>query len=58
MKVGKRGLRMSSGEVKHFASETKRDNFERVAQAYRHGWSPKHAAHSKSHSPSSKSRRG
>lgn len=40
MKVGKKGLRMSSGKVKHFASEKKRDNFERVAQAYKHGWSP------------------
>lgn len=40
-KVGKKGLRMSSGKVKHFGSEKKRDNFERVAQAYKHGWRPK-----------------
>lgn len=31
---------MSSGEIRHFASETKRNNFERVAQAYKHGWRP------------------
>lgn len=40
MKVGKRGLRMSSGEIRHFKSEKARDNFERVAQAYKHGWNP------------------
>jgi hypothetical protein len=40
MKIGKTGLRMSSGEIRHFASETKRNNFERVAQAYKHGWRP------------------
>lgn len=38
MKVGKKALKMSSGEVRHFASEKKRDNFERVAQAKKHGW--------------------
>lgn len=37
-KVGRKGLKMSSGKVKHFASEKKRDNFERVAQAVKHGW--------------------
>lgn len=42
MKVGKTGLKMSSGKVKHFASAKKRDNFERVAEAYKHGWRPKH----------------
>lgn len=43
MKVGKKGLRMSSGEVRHFGSEKKRDNFEKVAAAYSHGWKgPKH----------------
>lgn len=40
-KVGTKGLKMSSGKVKHFGSEKKRDNFERVAQAYKHGWRPK-----------------
>lgn len=41
MKIGKTKLKMSSGEVKHFKSQKKRDNFERVAQAYKHGWKPK-----------------
>lgn len=38
MKVGKTKLKMSSGEIKSFGSEKKRDNFERVAAAYSHGW--------------------
>lgn len=38
MKVGAKGLKMSSGKVKHFGSTKKRDNFERVAQAVKHGW--------------------
>lgn len=41
MKIGKNKLRMSSGEVRKFKSKKKRDNFERVAQAYKHGWRPK-----------------
>jgi len=41
MKVGKKSLRMSSGEVRKFASEKKRDEFERVAQAVKHGFKPK-----------------
>lgn len=40
MKVGKNKLKMSSGEVRKFKSEKARDNFERVAQAYKHGWRP------------------
>jgi hypothetical protein len=40
-KVGKTGLRMSSGKIRHFKSAKKRANFERVAQAYKHGWKPK-----------------
>ena len=40
MKLGKTGLKMSSGEVRKFGSEQKRNNFERVAQAYKHGWKP------------------
>ena len=40
MKIGKKKLKMSSGEVKEFASEKKRDNFDCVAQAYKHGWKP------------------
>ncbi len=39
-KVGKDKLRMSSGEVRKFKSQKKRDNFERVAEAYKHGWRP------------------
>lgn len=39
-KVGKKSLRMSSGEVRTFKSQKKRDNFERVAQAVKHGWKP------------------
>lgn len=31
---------MSSGEVRKFKSEKARNNFERVAQAYKHGWRP------------------
>jgi hypothetical protein len=42
MKVGKTGLKMKSGpdagKVKHFESQKKRDNFEKVAAAYSHGW--------------------
>lgn len=41
MKIGKRKLRMSDGSIRTFASEEKRNHFERVAQAYKHGWKPK-----------------
>ena len=40
MKVGKKALKMSSGEVRHFGSKKKRDNFERVAEAVKHGFHP------------------
>jgi hypothetical protein len=40
MKVGKRKLRMSSGEVRAFRSEQARDSFERVAKAVKHGFRP------------------
>ncbi len=40
MKIGKNKLKMSNGTVKTFKSQQKRDNFERVAEAYRHGWRP------------------
>jgi len=40
MKIGKTALKMSSGEVRHFKSQTARDNFERVAQAVKHGFRP------------------
>jgi hypothetical protein len=39
-KVGKDKLRMSSGEVRKFGSQKKRDNFERVAEAVKHGFKP------------------
>jgi len=39
MKIGRKRLKMSSGEIKVFKSEQARDNFEKVARAYRHGWS-------------------
>jgi hypothetical protein len=41
MKVGKNKLRMSSGKIRKFKSKKARDNFERVAQAVKHGWKPK-----------------
>lgn len=40
MKIGSDKLKMSSEEVRQFGSETKRDNFERVAEAVKHGWKP------------------
>lgn len=40
MRIGKDKLKMSSGEVRKFGSESKRDNFERVAEAVKHGWKP------------------
>jgi hypothetical protein len=40
MKIGKKKLRMSSGEVREFGSEAKRDRFEKVAKAVKHGWTP------------------
>ena len=38
MKVGEKGLKMSSGKIRHFKSKEKRDSFEDVARAYSHGW--------------------
>lgn len=38
MKIGKTKLKMSDGTVRSFQSEEKRDNFEKVAAAYSHGW--------------------
>ena len=38
MKIGKNKLKMSDGSVRTFKSEKARDNFERVAAAYKHGW--------------------
>ena len=36
MKIGKRKLKMSSGEIRTFKSEKARDKFEKVAQAVKH----------------------
>lgn len=40
MRIGKTKLKMSDGSVRSFKSEKARDNFERVAEAYKHGWRP------------------
>lgn len=40
MKIGKNKLKMSSGEVRKFKSQKARDEFERVAQAVKHGFKP------------------
>ena len=40
MKIGSTGLKMSDGTLKNFASAQKRNSFERVAQAVKHGWKP------------------
>lgn len=40
MKIGKNKLKMSSGKVRKFKSGKARDNFERVAEAVKHGWKP------------------
>ena len=38
MKLPGNKLKMSSGEIRKFGSAKKRANFERVAQAVKHGW--------------------
>lgn len=40
MKIGKRKLKMSSGETRTFKSAAARDRFERVARAVKHGFKP------------------
>jgi hypothetical protein len=40
VKIGERKLRMSDGSVRTFKSKKKRDTFERIARAYKHGWRP------------------
>ena len=44
MKIGANKLKMSSGEIRKFKSQKARDNFERVAEAVKHGWKPKDGA--------------
>lgn len=39
-KMGKKKLRMSSGEVREFKSQGARDRFERVAKAVKAGFKP------------------
>ena len=39
-RIGKRKLKMSSGEVRTFKNEAARERFERVAEAVKHGWKP------------------
>ena len=41
MKIGKKKLKMSSDKIRTFKSQKARDDFERVAQAVKHGWKPK-----------------
>jgi len=40
MKLSRNRLRMSSGKIRHFKSAKARSDFERVAQAIKHGWTP------------------
>ncbi len=40
MKLPHDKLKLSSGKIVKFASAKKRENFERVAEAYKHGWRP------------------
>ena len=40
VKIGKNKLKMSDGSIRTFKSEKARDNFEKVAQAVKHGWKP------------------
>ena len=40
MKIGRNKLKMSDGSIRTFRSQKARDNFERVARAYKHGWKP------------------
>ena len=40
MKMGKKGLRLSSGKTVHFRSSEARDLYESYARAYKHGFRP------------------
>lgn len=40
-KIGRTKLRMSDGSIRTFKSQQARDNFERVAQATKHGFKPR-----------------
>lgn len=41
MKIGKRKLKKSSGQIVTFKSEAARNRYEKVAKAVKHGWKPK-----------------
>ena len=41
MRIGKNKLKMSSGEIRTFKSKAKRDKFEKVARAVKHGFKPR-----------------
>lgn len=43
MRIGEKSLRMSDGTIRTFKSKEARDEFERVAQAIKHGWKPTEA---------------
>jgi hypothetical protein len=40
MKMPGLKLRMSDGSIRKFKNSKARENFERVAKAYKHGWKP------------------
>ena len=40
MKIGTNKLKMSNGKIRTFKSKKARDNFEKGAQAVKHGWKP------------------
>ena len=40
MKIGKNKLKMSDGTIRTFKSQKARDDFEKVAQAVKHGFKP------------------
>jgi hypothetical protein len=40
MRIGTNKLKMTDGSIRTFKSEKARDNFERVAEAVKHGWKP------------------
>ena len=40
VKIGSNKLKMGNGTIRTFKSKAKRDAFERVARAIKHGWKP------------------
>ena len=40
MRIGKNKLKMVDGSIRKFKSEKARDNFEKMAQAVKHGFVP------------------